>query len=109
MCNDLRYYSFMAGGKSSWSRAAANAESLPEAEPGAMGEPVIMLAIRRREIAGSERSRVGNGHNLLEPFDVGDGLFNVHPSQYVPEGGRRQTVGLFFRKRWSLGCRPERR
>ena len=74
-----------------WSRAAANSKPLPEPEPGAVREPVVVSSIRGRKVARSQRAGVRYGQDMLQQFDLGNGLFNVHPSQYVPEGEQRQT------------------
>ena len=65
---------------------AANAKALPEAEPGAMRQHVVVPSIGSGEVARSQGPGVGYGHDLLQQFDVGDGLLNVHWSEYLTEG-----------------------
>jgi hypothetical protein len=49
-----------------------------------MREPVVMLPIRSRQVTRSERPGVWCGQDVLQQFDIGNGLFNIHPSNYLP-------------------------
>lgn len=61
--------------------AATETIVLPKFEPGTMGELLIVLAIGSRDVAGAERTSVGNGENALQQLDLGNGLFRFHPLQ----------------------------
>jgi hypothetical protein len=58
---------------------------LPQPEPRAVRQILIMPPIRSREVARAQRSGVGHGEDALQPLDLGNGLFSVHPSQYLTE------------------------
>jgi len=67
------------------SRAAANAVLLPKAKPRAMCEHFVVPPIRTREVARTQRSSVWHCEDALKTLDFGNGLFSVHPSQYLTE------------------------
>ena len=62
--------------------SATNAIPLPDSEPRAMREHVGVPAIRSREIAQAQRSRVRHFVDSLKVFDFGDGSVNVHAAQF---------------------------
>ena len=57
---------------------AADAEILPQAEPGAACQPLIMLAVGSRDIAWSQGPGVRSRKNLVQRFNLGYGLFGIH-------------------------------
>ena len=57
-----------------------------------MREQIVMPAIRSREIAEAQRSRIRHRKHAFQPLDFGNGLFSVHPSQYLTQWGRGQTA-----------------
>ena len=67
------------------SRAAAKPIALPKSKPRAMRVHVVVPSIHSREVARAQRSGVRHGEDALKPFDFGNGLFSVHPSQYLTE------------------------
>lgn len=45
--------------------------------------PFIVASIGGREVIGAQWSFIGERENTLKPLDFGNGLFRVHPSQYL--------------------------
>jgi hypothetical protein len=85
------------------SRAAGNAVLLPKPKPRAVREHLVMPSIHSPEVTRAQRSGVRHGEDAFYQLDFGNGLFNVHPSQYLTEMRRGQfeapspktvTVGL---------------
>ena len=65
--------------------SAADPIPLPQPEPRAACEHFVVPPIRSREIAQARRSVVRHREDALQPLDFGDGLLDVHPSQYLTE------------------------
>jgi hypothetical protein len=63
-------------------RSATDAKMLPQPEPRAVRQILIVPPIRSREVARAQRSRVGHREDALQPLDFSNGLLGVHPSQY---------------------------
>ncbi len=59
-------------------RAAAYAEILPQSEPRALRILLVVAAIRGGDIALAKRAGIGQAEDLLQQFDLLDGLFRVH-------------------------------
>lgn len=66
---------------------AADAELLPELEPGAVREPFVMPAIGGRDIACGERPDVRRFEHFPQLLDVVNDALNVHA---FPSCGRRR-------------------
>jgi hypothetical protein len=58
--------------------SATDAEMLPQAEPGAIRESLIMPLVGRRNVAGAEWPDVGCLVHLLQLLNVVNDAFNVH-------------------------------
>jgi hypothetical protein len=71
-------------------RTAANPKVLPKTKPGALRMPLVVLLIRSRNVARAQRPRIGSREDPLQPLDFGDGVFDVHPDQYLtyPRAGQ---------------------
>ena len=70
---------------------ATEAVTLPESEPGAVGQLFIVPSICSRQIAWAEWPGVRRGEDALQGFNLGDNLLNVHLWQYTePERPRKQ-------------------
>lgn len=77
-------------GRRFWS--ATDPIAKPKPEPWAVGQSFIMPSIRGRNIAGAERPRIRRREQLLQRFDLGNDLFDVHLSISIPNphpAGRR--------------------
>jgi hypothetical protein len=59
-------------------RAATDAKMLPQPEPPAMRDLVIVPAIRSREITQAQRTGVRHFEDSLKALDFGNGLLGVH-------------------------------
>ena len=55
-----------------------------------MREHLVVPAIRSREVAQAQRSSVRHREDALQSLDFSNGLFSVHPSQYLLQGHRGQ-------------------
>lgn len=84
-------------------RSATNAKMLPEPEPRAVRQFLIVPSIRSRDIAGRERSRVRHREQALQPLNLSNRLVNVHSFDHR---GRRQDgsngAALIFPERFVL-------
>lgn len=71
--------------------SATEAVTLPQPEPGAVGQLFIMPSIRSRQIARAWWPSVRRGENALQGLDLGDDLLNIHLWQYTgPACTRKQ-------------------
>jgi len=58
--------------------AATDSEALPQLEPGALGEHLVVPAIGGSNVALGERTNVRSFEHLLKLLDVVDDAFDVH-------------------------------
>jgi hypothetical protein len=64
-------------------RSAADAIALPQTEPRAMGEHLIVPPIGSRNVRCAQRSAVRHCQDALKPLDLGNDSFNFHSHQYI--------------------------
>ena len=62
------------------SLAAANPILLPKPKPRTMREQVVVPSIRGRDVARAQRPGIRCRVDALQPLDLGNGPFSVHPS-----------------------------
>jgi hypothetical protein len=72
-----------------WS--ATNAKMLPEPEPWAVRQFLIVSSIRNGDIVGRERSCVRHREQALQPLNLSNRLVNVHSSIIEDERRISQT------------------
>jgi hypothetical protein len=60
-------------------RSATYAKMLPQPEPRAVREHIVVPMIGSRKVACAQRSRVWDHEDALQSLDFSNGLFNAHP------------------------------
>lgn len=62
------------------SLAAAKPILLPKPKPRTMRQQVVMPSIRSRDVARAQRPRIRRRIDALQPLDLGNSPFSIHPS-----------------------------
>jgi|SRR5580700_8759756 hypothetical protein len=90
-------------GTAARSLAAANSILLPKPKPRTMRQQVVMPSIRGRDVARAQRPGIRHRVDALQPLDLGNGPFSVHPSTISTRkparsigGGMSKDAGLGF-------------
>ena len=63
-------------------RPAADAKTLPQTEPGTVGEHLVVPSVGGSDVACAERPNVRSFEHFLQLLNVVNDAFNVHRSQY---------------------------